>query len=104
MPFRDEVSRALASLGAAGVVADAVADPGGAARALEAEKALILRVWPELGPGSETHGPPPADPLWLRLERGSREVTLAPLRGGPAQKARAAGVVVETRTTSCCDA
>ncbi len=49
MPFRDDVSAVLASLGpeAVGAVADAVADPGGAALALE-RSVVVLRAAPDL--------------------------------------------------------
>ena len=105
MPFRDDVSAVLASLGAeaSGSVADAIADPGGASAAL-ARGALVLRAAPELGAPAAGFGPDPAEPLWLSVTRGAREVVTAPLTGGEKTARRAARVAVEATEASCCDA
>jgi len=105
MPFRDDVSAVLASLGAAaeGSVTDAIADPGGAAAAL-ARGALVLRAAPELGAPAAGFGPDPAAPVWLSVTRGAREVLTVPLTGGEKTARRAARVAIETTEASCCDA
>jgi hypothetical protein len=105
MPFRDDVSAVLASLGPAapGSVADAVADPGGAALALE-RGAVVLRAAPDLAAGAEGFGPDPSSPVWLSLTRGAREVITAPLTGGEKTSRRAARVAIEIDEASCCDA
>lgn len=105
MPFRDDVSAVLASLGAEaeGSVADAIADPGGAAAAL-AGGALVLRAAPELGAATAGFGPDPAAPVWLSVTRGAREVHTAPLTGGEKTARRAAHVAIEADEASCCDA
>jgi hypothetical protein len=105
MAFRDDVSAVLASLGpeAASSVADAVADPGGAALALE-KKAIVLRAAPDLGASAAGFGPDPRLPVWVLLKKGSREARVAPLRGGEAATHRVASVTIEATEASCCDA
>jgi hypothetical protein len=105
MAFRDDVSTVLASLDAdaEGSVADAIADPGGAAAAL-ARGALVLRAAPELGDAAPGFGPDPAAPVWLRLTRGARDVVTVPLTGGEATARRAARVAIAIAEASCCDA
>lgn len=105
MPFRDDVSAVLASFGpeAESSVADAIADPGGAAQALE-RSAVVLRAAPELAAGADGFGPDPGAPLWVSLTRGAREVITAPLAGGEKTSRRAARVAIETAETGCCDA
>jgi hypothetical protein len=105
MPFRDDVSAVLASLGpeAEGSVADAIADPGGAAATLE-KAAIVLRAAPELSAGATGFGPDPGVPIWIRLTRGASELVTAPLSGGEKSSRRAARVAIATTETSCCDA
>ncbi len=105
MPFRDDVSAVLASLGpgAQGSLADAVADPGGAARALENE-AIVLRAAPALASGAAGFGPDPALPVWVRFTRGAREVVEAPLAGGETTPRRVARIAIEATVAPCCDA
>ncbi len=105
MPFRDDVSAVLASLGpeAERSVADAIADPGGAMRALDRE-VIVLRAAPDLGVGAAGFGPDPEVPVWAYLTRGAREVIVAPLLGGAKTTRRAARVAIEATAKSCCDA
>ncbi len=106
MAFRDDVSAVLASLGpeAKGAVADAIADPGGAAQAL-GKKAIVLRAAPALDAPTAGFGPDPRLPVWVLLGQGSRDVRVAPLSGGGETVARrVACVTIETTETSCCDA
>jgi hypothetical protein len=105
MPFRDDVSAVLASLGpeAERSVADAVADPGGAAAALE-KKVIVLRAAPVLGEGAAGFGPDPEAPIWVHLTKGAREAIAAPLTGGEKSARRAASVAIESTETTCCDA
>ena len=105
MPFRDDVSAVLASLGpeAERSVADAIADPGGAAAALE-KKVIVLRAAPELAEGATGFGPDPHVPVWTYLTRGAREVIIAPLTGGEKTTRRAARVALEAAEAPCCDA
>ena len=105
MSLRDDVSTVLASLGpeAERSVADAVADPGGAMRALEHE-VIVLRAAPDLAAFAAGFGPDPAEPVWAYLTRGAREVTVAPLLGGAKLARRAARVAIESTAKSCCDA
>lgn len=105
MAFRDDVSAVLASLGpeAERSVADAIADPGGAMRALD-EKVVVLRAAPDLGVGAAGFGPDPEVPFWTYLTRGARDVTAAPLLGGAKATHSAARVAIEATTKSCCDA
>lgn len=106
MPFRDDVFSVLASLGpeAGDPVADAIADPGGAAAALETSESLVLRAAPDLAAGAAGFGPDPIAPLWVRLTRGAREVITAPLTGGEKTTRRAARVAIAVAEASCCDA
>lgn len=112
--FDAEVARALEAVGAgaADPALDGLADPAGAARALaELEGgsggAQLLRAAPEIGEGGEDgFGPTPTDPIWVRIEAGSTQVKLAPLRlaaGGRAEGREAARVVVTSRRRPCCD-
>jgi hypothetical protein len=104
MGFRDEVSAAIASVGGEGVAAvDAIADPGGAARALEGDR-VVLRLAPELGGAIAAFGPEPIDPVWASLTRGSREVKTAPLRGGAIAIREARGVQIDSTPIGCCGA
>jgi hypothetical protein len=110
--FSSEVARALALLGE-GVgsrAADALLDPGGAARlirGLSAGSSLLLRAAPELREEAKGYAALPADPAWARIARGSAEVAVAPLRvSGDATRAGRAevkAVAVRTREEPCCD-
>jgi hypothetical protein len=105
MSFSEEVSAAVASLRSteAVPVVDALADPGGAVAAL-AQEAVVLHVAPELDAEGATHGPRPAEPLWLSLKRGSAAFEALPLRGGEKATYRAARVELVESEESCCDA
>jgi hypothetical protein len=104
MGYHDEVSAALATLGAGGsTVADAIADPGGAARALTAD-GLVLRAAPELSGAAAGYAPEPRPPLWLSFSRGSRDVASVSLSGGNKVVRRAARVELEEAEERCCDA
>ena len=105
MAFRDDVSAVLASLGpgAAGSVADAIADPGGAVRALE-KKEIVLRAAPELDASAEGFGPDPRLPFWVHLAKDAREFRTAPLTGGEVTTRLSARVTIEATEASCCDA
>jgi hypothetical protein len=105
MPLRDDVSAVLASLGpeAERSVADAIADPGGAMRALD-HAVIVLRAAPLLGVGAAGFGPDPEVPFWTYLTRGARELHTAPLLGGAKATHSAAHVAIEVATKSCCDA
>lgn len=104
MGFQDEASVALATLGPEGrAVVDAIADPGGAAKALEGDL-VVLRAAPELGAAAEGYAPEPRDPLWVRLTRGVREVDVVPLQGGEKASRRAVRVEIAEAFGSCCDA
>ena len=110
--FSSEVARALELLGE-GVgsrAADALLDPGGAARlvrGLSAGSSLLLRAAPELREEAKGYAALPVDPAWARIARGSAEVAVAPLRvSGDATKARRAevkAVAVRAREEPCCD-
>lgn len=84
----DELERGLASL-----------DKGGA---------LLMRVAPELGEGTERHMPAPADPVWLRLVEGSRRVrgvnmcqrSRGAVSGG--HLANVDRVIVDVEAVPCC--
>ena len=113
--FDAEVARALDALGARAEepALDALADPGGAARALEVHVGeggrarILLRAAPELGAGGEGYGPTPADPVWLRIEPGSSAIRIAPLRLAESREAEAreaSRVAVTSRRLPCCDA
>jgi hypothetical protein len=119
--FDEGVRLALEKLGFAPSeeVIDAVLDPAGACAALdtlagdsapsdpETPPSVLIRVGRELGPERSGYGPAPEDPLWLRVERGSLEVTLAPLRsepGGEISRRRIAAVVLEAEAVRCCNA
>jgi hypothetical protein len=104
MGFQDEVSVALTTLGMeARVVADAIADPGGAAQALSGDL-VVLRAAPELRTAAEGYAAEPAPPVWLGLTRGSREVALVPLRGGEKGVRRVVRLEIEQGLEPCCDA
>jgi hypothetical protein len=106
MGFGDEVKAAIATLGG-GPVVDFLVDPGAACRALDATPdggALVVRVAPEAGAAAPGYGPPPAAPLWMRLERGAREVRLAGLRQAPSAVRQVERVGVEVCEEPCCDA
>lgn len=105
MAFRDDVSAVLASLGpgAAGSVADAIADPGGAALAL-GKNEIVLRAAPEHDASAAGFGPDPRLPFWVHLTQGARELRTAPLTGGETTTRRAACVTIEATEASCCDA
>jgi hypothetical protein len=107
MGLKDDVSSALASLGLQGSegseAVDAIADPGGAARALEGAVA-VLRAAPELGAAAQGYGPTPAAPVWVRLSRGSREILVVPFRRGEHFSRRAAKVEIAQASEPCCDA
>jgi hypothetical protein len=113
--FEGEIARALRLVEAdlRAPAADALADPRGALLRLSklaggADKSLILRAAPELGPAAEGYAPRPADPLWVRVERGSASVSIAPLRAegdrAEAIHAKARKVTVALETRPCCDA
>ncbi|WP_437806077.1 hypothetical protein [Sorangium sp. So ce1078] len=99
--FEAEVARSLRSLEADSSVPalDPLGDPAGAARALSADgdgAPLLLRAAPELGAPQRDKearfGPAPRDPVWLRIERGTSALRLAPLRlEGAAGRAGGAG-------------
>jgi len=110
--FEEGVSRALASIGAApsDLGLDALAAPAAVAAALgrlDAGEPFLLRVAPPLGEGNETHGPPPAPPLWVRASCGSPSLRTAPLsldEAAPPATPRAARILVEQTDGPCCDA
>jgi hypothetical protein len=104
MTFGEDIQAALASIGGDKDRAlDANLDPGAACRALDAAASLVLRAAPPLAGESETHGPRPAAPLWVRVTRGSNEVRTVALRGGEAVTRTAARVALVEREESCCD-
>jgi hypothetical protein len=84
-------------------VADGIADPGGAARALGFEHA-VLRAAPELAAGTPGYAPPPRAPSWITLRRGEREITVTPLAGGAPAARRVSRVEVALTEEGCCDA
>lgn len=109
MRFADEVKAALEMLGGSerDPVVDFLADPGRAARALDAlaeGDGLVLRAAPALGAAVAGYGPVPADPVWLRVMRGAREIGQAALRGGSGQVRRAIKVELDEEEIACCDA
>jgi hypothetical protein len=88
-------------------VVDFLVDPGIACQALDAlaqGSGVVLRAAPEAAAAAPGYGPVPVAPWWIRLVRGSRDVTLTPLRGGEVSERRAARVEVETHEEACCDA
>lgn len=110
--FPGEVARALSLLGegAGSPAADALLDPVGAARSLrglEGGASLLLRAAPELRGEAAGYASIPADPVWLKIARGSAEVAIAPLRAQPGagdeRRATALSIAVETREEPCCD-
>jgi hypothetical protein len=110
--FEEGVSRALASIGAApsDPALDALAAPAAVAAALgrlDAGEPFLLRAAPALGEGNETHGPPPAPPLWVRASFGSPSLRTAPLfldKAAPPATPRAARILVEQTEGPCCEA
>lgn len=109
MALAEDVAKAIALLGGpeGDPVVDFLLDPGGAGRALDAvpdHGGLVIRVMPELGAGAGGHGPVPADPVWVRLMRGAREVGTAQFGGGDGMVRQAARVEVDEITEPCCDA
>lgn len=110
--FSGEVARALALLGegVGSPAVDALLDPGGAVRMirdLSEGGSLLLRAAPDLRAEAKGYAALPADPVWLKLVRGSGEVVTAPLRvRGEETKARRAkvkAIAVRTREEPCCD-
>ena len=109
MAFADDVKAAIALLGGpdGDRVVDFFADPGRACVALDEvpeHGGLVLLAAPALAPGAAGYAPAPADPTWMRVMRGAREVGTAGLRGGDGMVRRAARVELEERAESCCDA
>jgi hypothetical protein len=109
MGFSGEIEAAITLLGGPedDRVVDFLADPGGACRALDAvpdDGGIVIRAAAELGEPTEGFGPRPADPVWLRVMRGARQVGTAELRGVDGAVRRAARVELEAREASCCDA
>jgi hypothetical protein len=123
--FEEEVRSALERLGRApsDEAIDAVLDPSGACAALDAlagagapadeAPSILIRAGRELGPERSGYGPMPQDPCWIRVQHGSSEVTLAPLRSEPRSTGRQAGdprharieaVVLEAEAVRCCQA
>src|SRR5688500_14276233 len=104
--FPGEVARALSLLGegAGSPAADALLDPAGAARSLHTLAdggSLLLRAAPELRAEAAGYAPVPADPVWLKIAKGSAAVATAPLRArakeGEKRRAEARAIAVETR-------
>src|SRR5262245_7024357 len=109
MGFVEEVKAGVAMLGGSedDAVVDLLADPGGGLGAIDALKegeGVVVRAAPELGRGNDAYGPSPADPVWLRLMRGAREIGEAALRGGDGRVRRANRVEIEEREIACCEA
>lgn len=110
----EEVATALASLGASpnDPAYDALVAPREVATALghlSPQSAFLLRVSPPLGGATETYGPKPEAPYWLRGSVGSSSVKLGPLRraaGSPQgeKAARVQKILVESAEGRCCDA
>jgi hypothetical protein len=108
MAFAQDIKAALDLVGAAekDPVVDFIMDPGAACRALDAlpeHAGLVFRGLPALGEDAGGHGPLPADPVWVRLMRGARELGTAQLRGGDGMVRRAASVELRERDEVCCD-
>lgn len=108
MAFAQDIKAALELVGAAekDPVVDFIMDPGAACRALDAlpeHAGLVFRALPELGEDAGGHGPLPADPVWVRLMRGARELGTAQLRGGDGEVRRAASIELCERAEVCCD-
>ncbi len=101
--FERIAETSLAALGAdpAGDALDAWSDPLGAAEALGAladRGSLVLRAAFELPPSSNGAGPEPAAPWWLRVTKGSAEVSTCPAAGASkdaCETRRVTRVVVE---------
>ncbi|MFT3770456.1 MAG: hypothetical protein QM820_33935 [Minicystis sp.] len=87
-------------------VVDFLVDPGAACRALDAlpeHGGLVMRAAPALAAPAAGYGPVPADPVWVRIMRGAREVGTALYRGGDGMVRKAARVEIEERDEPCCE-
>src|SRR5262245_52519639 len=113
MGLSREVDAAIAALGASveDPATDFLVDPEAACRALDALPAgglLVVRVAPELPPNAASgFCPAPAAPLWIGVERGSRTLTVAPLRAADSARADARTVdhvVLDEGEEPCCGA
>jgi hypothetical protein len=109
MAFAEDINAAIALLGGpdGDPLVDFLVDPGRACAALDAlpeHGGLVLRAAPALGAAVAGYAPAPADPIWLRIMRGAREVGTATLHGGEGMVRRAARIELEEHDEGCCDA
>lgn len=106
MGHEQQISGALAPAAPfvdAAAIADGIADPGGATRALGFGNA-VLRAAPELPEAVPGYAPAPREPVWIGLRRGEREVTVTPRAGGSPARRRVSQVEVSLTEEGCCDA